>query len=174
VGLNVEAKQVIVQEVATIAARASSVIAAEYTGLTVAEMTRLRKSARDVGVQVKVVRNTLARRAFEGTGFECMNQGLLGPLLLVFSNDEPGNAAQVVRDFTVGNDKLIVKLIALDGRLLDPADLQKLASLPTLDQARSMLLSLLQAPHGKFVRVAAELQVGLVRLLAAYRDQRAD
>jgi len=173
VSLTLEAKKVIVNEVAEVAAKAPSAIAAEYIGLTVAEMTELRKSARDAGIYMRVVRNTLAKRAFEDTHFECMKDEMVGPLLLAFSNDEPGSAARVIRDFAKSSDKLVVKLIALDGKLLDPSDLSRLASMPSLDEARSMLLGLLQATQGKFVRTVAEPQAKFARLLAAYRDKQA-
>jgi large subunit ribosomal protein L10 len=172
VSLNLDAKKAIVEDVANVAAEAPSAIAAEYIGLTVAEMTELRNSAREAGVYLKVVRNTLARRALENTQFECMRDGLVGPLVLAFSNDEPGSAARVVRDFAKGNDKLVVKLVALDGDLLDPSELGRLASMPSLDEARAMLLGLLSAPLGKFVRTVAEPPAKLARVLAAQRDKQ--
>ncbi len=171
VSLNLEQKQAIVTEVAGVAARTSNVIAAEYAGLTVSELTQLRGSARKSGVTIKVVRNTLARKAFEGTPFACMNEKLVGPLLLAFAGDEPGSAAKVIRDFSKLNEKLIVKLVAVDGRLLDAKALEKLANLPSLNQARSMLLGVFKAPLGKFVRVLAEPEAKFVRLLAAYKDR---
>lgn len=171
-GLSIEAKKAMVAEVAEVAAGAPSAIAAEYIGLTVADMTELRKAARDAGIYMKVIRNTLARRAFENTSFECMSEGLVGPLLLVFSNDEPGSAAKVIRNFAKNNEKLVVKLIALDGKLLEPSDLERLANLPSLEQARGMLLGVLQAPLSKFVRVIAEPEAKFVRMLAARRDQQ--
>ena len=170
--LNLNAKKAIVEEVATVAADAPSAIAAEYIGLTVTEMTELRNAARDAGVYLKVVRNTLARRALENSGFECMRDGLIGPLVLAFSNDEPGSAARVVRDFAKNNDKLVVKLVALDGQLLEPAELGRLASMPSQDEARAMLLGLLSAPLGKFVRTVAEPPAKLARVLAAQRDKQ--
>ena len=170
--LNIEQKKAIVTEIAGLAEKAPSAIAAEYTGLNVAEMTMLRQSARRAGIHLKVVRNTLARRAFEGTRFDCMRDALVGPLLLAFSNDEPGSAAKVFRDFSRDNDKLVVKLIALDGKLLNAADLEKVASIPSLDQARSMFLGLLQAPLARIVRVLSEPEAKFARLLAARRDQQ--
>ncbi len=172
VSLNLEQKKAIVSEVAAIASEAPSAIAAEYIGLNVAEMTQLRRSAREADIYLKVVRNTLARRALEGTRFDCMREELVGPLLLAFSNDEPGSAAKVIRDFAKGNDRLVVKLISLDGKLLDAADLDRVANIPSLDQARAMLLGLMQAPMGKFVRVLSEPQGKFARLLAARRDQQ--
>jgi len=172
VGLTLEAKKAIVIEVAGIAAEAPSAIAAEYSGLTVTEITELRKTAREAGIYLKVVRNTLARRALENTGFECMRGDLAGPLLLAFSSDEPGSAARVIRDFKKAHDKLVVKLVALDGKLLDASEVERLANMPSLEQARAMFLGILQAPLGKFVRVLAEPQAKFVRLLAAQRDKQ--
>lgn len=170
--LNLEQKKVIVDEVAEVANNAPSAIAAEYIGLSVADMTQLRQSARDSGIYLRVVRNTLARRALEGTKFDCMRDGLVGPLILAFSNEEPGSAARVIRDFAKDNEKLVAKLVSLDGKLLEAGDLERLASMPTQDQARAMLLGLLQAPASKFVRTIAEPQGKFARLLAAKRDQQ--
>ena len=171
--LTMEQKRAIVAEVAEVAAGAPAAIAAEYAGLNVAEMTVLRNSAREAGIYLKVVRNTLARRALEGTEFECMKEGLSGPLLLAFSREEPGSAARVIRDFARAHDgRLAVRLIAADGRLLEPAALERMANLPSLDQARSMLLGALQAPLGKFLRVLSEPEAKFVRVLSAGRDQR--
>ncbi len=170
--LTLEQKQAVVAEVATVAAAAPALIAAEYSGLNVAQMTALRRLARDAGIYLRVVRNTLARRAFEGTQFDCMRSTLTGPLLLAFSNDEPGSAAKVIRDFAKENEKLVVKLISLDGRLLDSAEIESVANLPSLDQARSKLLGLLQAPLGKFLRVLSEPEAKLLRLLDARREQQ--
>jgi large subunit ribosomal protein L10 len=172
VSLNLEQKKVIVGEIAEVASQAPSAIAAEYIGLSVADMTVLRQKAREAGIYLRVVRNTLARRALEDTKFDCMRDGLVGPLLLAFSNEEPGSAAKVIRDFAKDNERLVAKLVSLDGKLLEAGDIEKLATMPTLDQARSMLLGLLQAPATKFVRVLSEPEAKFVRLLAAYRDQQ--
>lgn len=170
--ITLDAKKAIVEEVANVAAQAPSAVAAEYIGLTVAEMTVLRNAARDAGVYLKVVRNTLARRALENTQFACMREKLVGPLLLVFSNDEPGSAARIVRDFAKDNSKLVVKSVALDGNLLEPSEIDRLASMPSLDEARAMLLGLLSAPLSQFVRTLAEPPAKLARVLAARRDKR--
>ena len=172
-GLILDAKKAIVDEIANVAAEAPSAIAAEYIGLTVADMTKLRTAARESGVYLKVVRNTLARRAFENSNFECMRDSLVGPLVYAFSSDEPGSAARVIRDFSKENDKLVVKLVALDGQLLDPSELGRLASMPSQDEARAMLLGLLSAPMGKFARTINEVPSKLARVLAAKRDQAA-
>ena len=166
-GLSLDAKKAIVEEVNSVAAAAPSAIAAEYIGLTVTELTELRNAAREAGVYLKVVRNTLARRALENTQFECMRDNLVGPLLLVFSNDEPGSAAKVVRNFAKGNEKLEVKLISLDGNLLEPSEITKLANLPSLDEARSMLLGLLSSPLTKFVRTISEPPSKFARVLGS-------
>ena len=169
---NLDAKKASGEEVADVAAAAASVIAAEYIGLTVAEMSELRNVARESGVYLKVVRNTLARRALKNAQFECMRDRLVGPLVLAFSNDEPGSAARVVRDFAKGNDKLVVKLVALEGDLLEPSELGRLASMPSLNEARAMLLGLLSAPLVKFVRTAAEPHAKVARVLGAQRDKQ--
>lgn len=170
--LTLEQKQTVVSEVSGIAANAPSAIAAEYTGLNVSDLTELRRSARDAGIYLKVVRNTLARRALEGTRFDCMRDGLVGPLLLAFSNDEPGSAAKVIHEFAKRNDKLVVKLVAVEGRLLEASKVEWLANLPSQEQARAMLLGVFQAPLGKFVRVLSEPPAKFARVLGARRDQQ--
>ena len=170
--LTLEAKKAIVSEVADVAANAPSAIAAEYSGITVADMTKLRQSARTAGVYLRVIRNTLARRALENTKFECMRDCLTGPLLLAFSHDEPGSVARVIRDFAKGNEKLVVKVISLDGKLLQPTAIGELASLPTKEQAISMLMGIILAPVTMLVRTLAEPHAKLVRTIAAVRDQK--
>ena len=170
--LTLEAKKAIVSEVADVAANAPSAIAAEYSGITVADMTKLRQSARTAGVYLRVIRNTLARRALENTKFECMQDGLVGPLLLAFSDDEPGSAARIIRDFAKANDKLVVKLVALDGRLLLPSDIETLAELPSRELAISMLMGVMKAPITKLARTLAEPHAKLVRTIAAVRDKK--
>ena len=163
----------IVAEVAQVAASAHSAVAAEYRGLTVSEMTELRKQAREGGVYLRVVKNTLARRAVEGTDFECMQEGLQGPLVLAFSQEDPGAAARVVKAFAKDHDKLVAKLIAIGGAVLPSSDLERLASLPTLDEARAMLLGVMQAPASKLVRTLAEPAASLARVIAARQEQQA-
>ena len=170
--LKLEDKKTIVNEVAIIAKQALSLVAAEYSGLTVSQLTGLRKSARDAGVYMRVVRNTLARRALEGTSFACMQSELVGPLVLAFSNDDPGAAARLIKEFVKQNEKLKVKALALDNQLLPASDLDRLASLPTRDQAIAQLMSVMQAPITQFVRTLAEPHTKLVRTLAAIRDAK--
>mgnify|MGYP000676556980 CR=1 FL=1 len=170
--LTLEDKKQIVSEVAAVAAEAHSAVAAEYRGLSVEQMTALRKKARAGGVYLRVVKNTLARRAVEGTDFECMQEGLTGPLLLAFSQEDPGAAARVIKDFAKEHDKLNVKLVAISGQLLDASQLDRLASLPTKDQAISMLMALMKAPVEKLARTVNEVPGKLVRTVAAIRDQK--
>jgi len=171
--LRLEDKKALVAEVAQVAASAHSAVAAEYRGLTVTEMTELRKQAREGGVYLRVVKNTLARRAVEGTDFECMQEGFQGPLILAFSQEDPGAAARVVKAFAKDHDKLVTRLVSVGGALLPAADLDRLASLPTLDEARAMLLGVFQAPASKLVRTLAEPAAALARVIAARRDQQA-
>jgi large subunit ribosomal protein L10 len=172
VALNLQDKKTIVAEVAAVAATAHSAVAAEYSGLTVEEMTELRNKARSEGVYLRVVKNSLARRAFEGTAFECMSEGLVGPLVLALSIEDPGCAARVIKDFSKGHNKLVTKLVSIGGQMLDASQLDALASLPTYDQAISILMSVMKAPIEKFVRTMAEPHAKLVRTVAAVRDQK--
>ena len=174
VALQLEQKQAIVSKVSQVAADAHSAIAAEYRGLTVSELTELRAKARETGVYLKVVKNTLAKRALEGTPYECMRDGLVGPLMLVFSQEDPGSAARLVKDFAKQNDLLAVKMISIGGELLDVSELTKLSSLPTKDQAISLLMAVMKAPVEKFVRTLNEPHAKLVRTIAAVRDQKQD
>ena len=170
--LSLNEKKAVVAEVAEVAKSASSVIAAEYRGLNVAEMTEFRRQARAAGVHVRVVPNNLAKRAVESTDFECMREGLSGPLVLAFARDDPGSAARVVRDYRRANQKLEVRLVAFGGRLVDPADIDNLANLPTYDEAIARLMAVLKAPVTKLVRTLAEPHTRLVRALDAIRQQK--
>ncbi len=159
--LNLDSKKVVVDEVAQYAKKAMSAVAAEYRGLTVAEITELRKSARETGVYLRVVKNSLAKRAFAGTDLECMQEGLSGPLIFAFSMEAPGSAARLINDFAKTNDKLVAKVIAFDGQSLEISELARLASLPTRDEGISLIMAVMKAPVGK-----------LARTLAAVRDQK--
>ncbi|MGR9046180.1 MAG: 50S ribosomal protein L10 [Gammaproteobacteria bacterium] len=159
--LNLDSKKAVVEEVAEYAAKAHSAIAAEYRGLTVTEMTELRKTARETGVYLRVVKNTLAKRALAGTEFECMQNGLVGPLLLAFSIEDPGCAARLISEFSKTHNKLITKVVAIGGEAYDASELDRLARLPTRDQGIAMLMAVMKAPVGK-----------LARTLAAVRDQK--
>ncbi|WP_026289999.1 50S ribosomal protein L10 [Thioalkalivibrio sulfidiphilus] len=170
--MNLEDKKAIVSEVAAVAASAHSAVAAEYRGLTVTEMTELRAKARESNVYLRVVKNSLARRAVEGTDFACMQEGLVGPLVLAFSQDDPGAAARLVKDFAKEHKKLEVKLVSVGGQLLGPGELERLASMPTRDQAISLLMAVMKAPLDKFARTLNEVPGKLVRTVAAIRDQK--
>ena len=170
--LSLEQKKAVVEEVAEVARTAQSAVAAEYRGLTVTEMTELREKAKQSGVYLRVVRNTLARRAVEGTEFECVRDRLRGPLVLAFSREEPGAAARVVRDYARSNDKLIVSFVAFDGRALDAPAIERLANLPSRDEALSMLMSMLLAPATTLARTIAAPHAGLVRVVDAMRAAR--
>jgi len=172
VALKLEDKKAIVAEVAEVAKHASSLVAAEYAGLTVAQLTELRKTARSAGVYMRVARNTLARRALEGTKFACMQPSLVGPLILAFSKEEPGAAARLIKEFVKTNEKLQVKALSIDGLLLPATDINKLATLPTRLEAIAKLMGLMRAPIEKLVRTMAEPHAKLVRTLAAIRDQK--
>ena len=171
--LNLEQKKSIVAEVTEVAANAYSAIAADYNGLTSTQMTTLRAQARDGSVYLRVVKNSLARRAFEGTDFECMSETMTGPMVLAFSMEDPGSAARVLKEFVKENPKLEIKLIALSGQLLPASDLERLASMPTKDQAISMLMSVMKAPVEKLAKTLKEVPGKLVRTVAAVKDQKA-
>ena len=168
-----EDKQALVTEVQAIARVAHSVVAAEYRGLTVSQMTGLRAKARESGVYMRVVKNTLARRAVAGTPYECIAGNLKGPLVLAFSKDDPGAAARVVREFAKTHDKLVPTLVALGGRVHPASDLERVANLPTRVQALALLLGVLKAPVSRLVRTLAEPHAKLVRTVAAIKAIRA-
>ncbi|MCW8936208.1 MAG: 50S ribosomal protein L10 [Gammaproteobacteria bacterium] len=170
--LNLEDKKSIVAEVSAIAAEAHSVVAAEYHGLTVDEMTALRATARNSGVYLRVVKNTLARRAFEGTDFECMSDGLVGPLVLAFSQEDPGSAARLVKDFAKEHGALVTKMVSIGGEMLAPTELDRLAKMPTKDQAISILMSVMMAPTEKLARTLKEVPGKLVRTVEAIKQAK--
>ncbi len=171
--LKLEDKKTFVKEVNAVAGDSVTAVAAEYRGLSVAEMTELRREARNAGVYLRVVKNTLARRAVEGTDFECMKDTLKGPILLAFAKDDPGAAARVIKDFAKGHSALQAVSLSVGGQLLPATDLKKLEDLPTLDQARAMLLGVMLAPMSKLVRTLAEPSGMLARTLSARGSQEA-
>jgi len=170
--LNLEQKKEIVAEVAEVAANAFSAVAAEYRGLTVDEMTLLRKEARNNGVYLRVIKNSLARRAVEDTEFSCMQEGMTGPLILAFSQEDPGCAARVIKDFAKNHDKLVVKMVSIGGKMLAASELETLAKMPTYDQAISLLMAVMKAPVEKLTRTMNEVPGKLVRTVAAIRDAK--
>lgn len=169
--LKLEDKKALVAEVNAVAASALSVVAAEYRGLKVSQLTDLRSKARKDGIYLRVVKNTLARKAIAGTPFECIGNSLKGPLILAFSKEDPGAAARLVKAFAKDNDKLVPTVVSLGGTSLSPKDLDKVANLPTLQIARATLLGALQAPIGKLVRTINEPHAKLVRAVAARKEK---
>ena len=172
--LNLAEKQAVVAEVAQVAARAHSAIAAEYRGLSVAQVTNLRVKARETGVYLRVVKNTLARRAVQGTEFECLQPSLVGPLILAFSQHDPGAAARLFQQFLKeqANHNLVVKALPVSGQAFPASELDRLASLPTRDEAISLLMACLRAPLDQFARTLNEIPGKLVRTLDAIRQQK--
>ena len=171
--LKMEAKQAVVAEVQAVAQSAHSAIAAMYSGLSVAEMTALRASARNSGVYLRVIKNTLARRAVAGTHFECLRESLKGPLVLAFSREDPGAAARLIRGFAKDHEKLVTVAVAIGGAVYPAADLERVASLPTLDEARAQLLRVFKAPMTQLARTLAEPGAMLARTLKARSEQAA-
>jgi large subunit ribosomal protein L10 len=170
--LNLDDKKALVAEISKVAATAQSVVAAEYRGLTVGQMTDLRSKARAQGVYMRVVKNTLARKAVVGTAFENIGAVLKGPLVLAFSKDDPGAAARVLKAFAKDHDKLIATAVSLGGQLLPGKDLDKVAALPTREQALAQLMGVMRAPIQKLVGTLAATPSKLVRTLEAVRVQR--
>ena len=157
--LNLQDKQAIVAEVNEAAKGALSAVIADSRGVTVDKMTELRKTAREAGVNMRVVRNTLLRRAVEGTDYECLKDVMVGPTLVAFSNEHPGAAARLFKDFAKTNDKFEIKGAAFEGEFIAAKDIDRLASLPTYDEAIARLMGTMkEAAAGKFVRTLAALR----------------
>ena len=170
--IRLEDKKQIVSEVNEAATSALSAVLADYRGVTVADLTSLRKAARENGVFLRVVRNTLLKRAIASTDYECLNPVLSGPTILAFSMEDPGAAARVLKDFAKGNDKFEVKALSIGGKLLGADQLDAMASLPTYDQAVSLLMSVMLAPITKLARTFNEVPTKVTRAVAAVRDQK--
>ena len=170
--LNLEGKKAIVANMSEIVTHSVSAIAADYRGSTVTQMTELRTKARNAGVKVCVLRNTLARRAVSETAYDCLKDALVGPIVLLFSEHEPGAAAKLLRDFMKSNANIEVRGIAMSGQLLGPERLEAVASLPSKDEAISMLMSVMNAPVTKLARTLAEPYAMATRVMAAVRDQK--
>ena len=170
--LNLEAKKVVVEQVNALATDAISVGVAEYRGLTVEQMTNLRASAMDADVTLRVVKNTLAKRALTDTGCECVTPVLSGPVVLGFSQEDPGAVARVFREFVKDNEDLVVKGLGVSGEFVEADQLKRIADLPTKDQAISMLMALMLAPTEKLARTLNEIPTKITRVVAAVRDQR--
>ena len=169
--LRLEDKKALVAEVNEVAARALSAVAVENRGLTAGKFDELRAKARKGGIYLHVVKNTLAVKAMKGTEFECLTPALVGPIVLGFSLEDPGSVGRVIKDFAKDNDKLVVKAVAVGGTLYGPKDIERLASLPTKEQALSMLLGTMKAPITKFVATLAAPHAKLVRTVKAVADK---
>lgn len=171
--LRIEDKKALVVEVNEVAKRALSVVAAENRGLTAGRFDELRKKARENGIYLHVVKNTLARRALKGTEFECLDAALVGPLVLGFSLEDPGAVGRVIKDFAKGNDKLVVKALSIGGQLYGAKDIDRLAMLPTREQALSLLLGAMKAPIGKLASTLHAVPSKFVRTVKAVADKQA-
>ena len=171
--LNLAGKKAVVAEVSAIASKAISAVVADYRGLTVNQMTQLRAAARKADVYLRVVPNTLTRRAFEKTDFSCLSDLLVGPLFVALSMQAPGDAARLLKEFSKTFDKLEIKALSVSGKLYGVEHLDAVASLPTRNEAIAKLMYVMKAPIEKFVRTLAEPHAKLVRTVAAIKDQKA-
>ena len=172
--LNLEDKKAIVADVNETASNAVSLVVADARGVNVVDMTELRKQARENNVDLRIVKNSLAKRAFEGTEFECIESALAGPSLFGFSMEDPGAAARLFKDFAKTNEKFEIKALSISGQLLEKEQLDVLANLPTLEQALGQLVSVIIAPVTKLVRTLNEVPTKVTRVVAAVRDQKQD
>jgi large subunit ribosomal protein L10 len=172
VPIGLKEKQAIVADVNETAQAALSAVMADYRGVTVDAMTQLRKSARESGVQVRVIRNTLAKRAFEGTELECMNDALTGPCIVAFAMEDPGASARLFKDFAKEQEAFEIKALSVGGKLLPAEQIDALAKLPTRDEALALLMAVMQAPVTKLVRTMNDIPGRVTRVVAAVRDQK--
>ena len=170
--IGLKEKQAIVAEVNETAQAALSAVMADYRGVTVDAMTQLRKSARESGVQVRVIRNTLAKRAFEGTELECMNEALTGPCIVAFAMEDPGASARLFKDFAKEQEAFEIKALSVGGKLLPAEQIDALAKLPTRDEALALLMAVMQAPVTKLMRTMNDIPGRVTRVVAAVRDQK--
>jgi large subunit ribosomal protein L10 len=170
--LNLEEKKAVVAEVSAQVAEAQAIILAEYRGLEVGNLTQLRAQARKSGVYLRVLKNTLVRRAIDGTPFSGLSDEMVGPLMFGISTD-PVAAAKVMNDFAKSNDKFVIKAGAMPNQVMDANGVKALATMPSREELLAKLLGTMQAPIAKFVRTLNEVPTGFVRGLAAVRDQKA-
>lgn len=170
--LGLEAKKQVVAEVSEVANNALSAVVAEYRGLTVADMTDLRVKARENGVYLRVIRNTLAKRAVEGTDFACMQEALTGPVLCAFSQEDPGAAARLLKDFSKEYEAMNVTALAIGGELLGADQIDAVASLPTYEEALAKLMSVMNGPVTKLTRTINDIPGRVVRVVAAVKDTK--
>lgn len=166
-------KKEVVAELANVAANAQSLVVADYAGLTVAQLTELRRMARADGVYVRVAKNSLVRRAVEGTDYACITDALVGPLLYAFSTEDPGAAGRLVKEFSKANAKLEPRIVSLGGEMYPSTHVDVLASLPTRDEALSMLLSVMSQPATMLARLLAEPATQVTRVISQAGQQKA-
>ena len=169
--LNLEEKKAVVAEVSEQVSKAQAIVVAEYRGLPVGDMTALRAQARKSGVYLRVLKNTLVRRAVDGTPFSGLSEQMVGPLVFGISAD-PVSAAKVLNDFAKSNDKFVIKAGALPNQVMDANGIKALASLPSREELLAKLMGTMQAPVAQFVRTLNEVPSSFVRGLAAVRDQK--
>lgn len=165
-------KKKVVAEIAEVASKAISAVIVDYRGLTVNQMTELRREARKIGVYVRVIRNTLARRAFSNTEFSCLDEMLEGPVFLAFSLEAPSDAARMLKEFIKTFEQLKVKGLAVNGKAYEPIHFEAIASLPTRNEALAKLMYIIKAPVEKLARTLAEPHAKLVRTIAAIKDTK--
>jgi large subunit ribosomal protein L10 len=170
-GLNLEEKQEVVAEISAQVAQAQAIVVAEYRGLGVAAMTDLRKQARGSGIYLRVLKNTLARRAVAATPFAGLSEKMIGPLAYGISSD-PVKVAKVLHEFARGNDKFVIKAGAMANFVMSAKDVANLATMPSRDVLIAMLMGTMQAPIATLVRTLNEVPTKFVRALAAVRDQK--
>lgn len=171
--LTLAAKKAVVEEVTAVASRAISAVVADYRGLTVNQMTQLRANARKAGVYLRVVPNTLTRRAFENTQFACLSDSLVGPLFVALSLEAPSDAARLLKEFSKTFEKLSVKALSVGGKVYGAEQIDAVASLPTRDEAIAKLMYVMKAPIEKFVRTLVQPSTKLVRTLVAVKEAKA-
>lgn len=171
--LTLAAKKAVVEEVAHVASKAVSAVVADYRGLTVNQMTQLRAQARKANVYLRVVPNTLTRRAFEETEFACLSDLLVGPLFVALSMDAPSDAARLLKEYSKTFEKLNVKALSVSGKVYGSDQLDLVASLPTRDEAIAKLMYVMKAPVEKFVRTLVAPHLKLVHVLVALKDKKA-
>ena len=165
-------KERIVEEVKVVVADASTLVISDARGLKVSELSEIRKEANEKGVHIQVIKNSLAKLAFKDTDFGCTEEALEGPSLFAFSFAEPGAAAKLLKTYAKNFEALEIKALAVEGQLLDGSQIDMLATLPSREEAITLIASVLQAPMGKFATLLNEVPSKLARVLAAVRDNK--
>ena len=172
VALSKSEKERIVGEVKEVAFNASSLVISDARGLKVSELSEVRQKATQSGIHIQIIKNSLAKLAFEGTDFGCSDEVLVGPSLFAFSFEEPGAAAKLLKTYAKNFDNLDIKALVVEGQLLDGGQIDILASLPSKDEAYGLIANVLQAPVGKFATLLNEVPSKLARVLSAVHDKK--